>query len=200
MPERADFPISSMSLRLDDWYRAINTIYLDRNFYRTPESIFAHLVEVMGGLSVLASEKKRPNVVPQQYVAKALAWWLALCGKVGVRSVEDMRSWSKFPRVCSYCRLRVHKHAVCIQIKKGSRSPDWKALEVLAQDNIREKPRDMKEWQVMFGEIYEVVATEQFSATFARFTEELGELSEALRVFPVAPANFLERLLTCSLG
>src|SRR6266566_2317534 len=31
-------------VRLDDWYRHVNSIYLDRNFYRGPESIFVHLV------------------------------------------------------------------------------------------------------------------------------------------------------------
>ena len=41
---------------LDGWYLLVNSIYLDRNFYRDPSSIFAHLVEVAGGLSLLATE------------------------------------------------------------------------------------------------------------------------------------------------
>src|SRR4051794_32775584 len=31
---------------LDRWYRVVNEIYCDRNFYRTPESLFNHFVDV----------------------------------------------------------------------------------------------------------------------------------------------------------
>jgi NTP pyrophosphatase (non-canonical NTP hydrolase) len=43
----------------------------------------------------------------------------------------------------------------------------------------------------MFAKIYPVSGQEDYPATIGRFTEELGELSEALRVFPVAPGYFL---------
>jgi NTP pyrophosphatase (non-canonical NTP hydrolase) len=43
----------------------------------------------------------------------------------------------------------------------------------------------------MFSTIYKVSATETYPVTIGRFTEELGELSEALRAFPVAPGYFL---------
>ena len=43
----------------------------------------------------------------------------------------------------------------------------------------------------MFGDIYPASQTEDYKMTFARFTEELGELGEALRVSPVAPGYFL---------
>ena len=43
----------------------------------------------------------------------------------------------------------------------------------------------------MFADIYPVTATEEYPATVSRFTEELGELAEALRVSPIAPGYFL---------
>ena len=43
----------------------------------------------------------------------------------------------------------------------------------------------------MFAEIYPVTAVEVYPATIGRFTEELGELAEALRAAPVAPGYFL---------
>jgi hypothetical protein len=43
----------------------------------------------------------------------------------------------------------------------------------------------------MFAGIYPVTATEDYPATVGRFTEELGELAEALRVSPIAPGYFL---------
>lgn len=182
--------VRAVQRSLDDWYRTINAIYLDRNFYRDTTSIFAHLVEVMGGLSLLASSKTKPGVKPREFVPKALAWWMALCGKVGVRSVEDM-IWWKFPSVCSYCHLKPHRDDICIETKARLGTPDWNQLEQIGRANVSERPRTLGQWQGMFADIYPVVATEDYPATFARFTEELGELSEAVRVFPIAPGYFL---------
>lgn len=173
---------------LDEWYRKLNGIYLDRNFYRDAFSIFSHLVEVMGGLSLMASEKTKPNTSPELYIPKALAWWLALCGKLGVRSVEDM-VWNKFPGVCSYCERQPHRDDVCRQRKRSAQGPDWAALEKRASQTPR--PRSLAEWQNAFYDIYPSTQTEPYSLTFARFTEELGELAEAIRVSPIAPGYIL---------
>lgn len=173
---------------LDEWYRKLNGMYLDRNFYRDAFSMFSHLVEVMGGLSLMASEKTKPNTAPELYIPKALAWWLALCGKLGVRSVEDML-WSKFPGVCSYCERQPHRDDVCRQRKRSGQGPDWAALEKRAAQSPR--PKGLAEWQTAFYDIYPTTQTEPYSLTFARFTEELGELAEAIRVFPIAPGYVL---------
>src|SRR3954469_15832767 len=101
---------------LDERYRSLNRLYLNRNFHRDAFSIFGHLVEIIGGLSGVASGKKKQDVTPQNFVPKAIAWWLALCGKVGVRSVEQMLWW-KYPSVCPYCELREHRNAKCRQVK-----------------------------------------------------------------------------------
>lgn len=175
---------------LDELYCMVNSIYLDRNFYRDQFSIFAHLVEVMGALSLLASSKKKASVDPQQFVAKAIAWWMTLCGKVGVQSVENM-IWWKFPYACTYCHRQPHDNGHCIEMKKLPNSPDWDRLQELGNANINDKPKNLKEWQQMFGKIYPTSDVENYPATFARFTEELGELAEALRVFNVAPGYFL---------
>lgn len=175
---------------LDDLYYKINKIYLDRNFYRDRFSIFAHLVEILGGLSLLASDKVKPGVNPRSYIPKAIAWWMALCGKIGIRSVEDML-WQKFPYACSYCHLKPHSDDHCKHKKLESKGPDWERLTQLGQDNFNRRPRILAEWQKMFAEIYPVNQLEGYPATIGRFTEELGELAEALRVAPVAPGYFL---------
>jgi hypothetical protein len=100
-------PIDRASRRLDDHFYTINSVYFDRNYHRDASSIFTHLVEIMGGLSLLATMKQKQGVVPESYVPKAIAWWLALCGKVGIRSVEDLL-WSKFPYACAYCMQCPH--------------------------------------------------------------------------------------------
>jgi hypothetical protein len=178
------------STRLDDWYLVINRIYLDRNFYRDRFSIFAHLVEILGGLSLLASKKEKTGVTPETFVPKALAWWMALCGKHGVRSIEDML-WQKFPQVCPYCHRRPHEHDPCVEKKATGEVLDWGALRQLADRNHASRPRTLSDWQDMFAEIYPVTAVEDYPATVGRFTEELGELAEALRVWPIAPGYFL---------
>lgn len=179
---------ANSSSRLDYLYVMLNSIYLDRNYYRDASSIFAHLVEVVGGLSLMASEKTKPGVEPDRFVPKALAWWFALCGKLGVRSVEEML-WIKFPRICPYCQKEVHVGDICAEIKQEPMSPDWGELERVGKQT--QKPDDLPGWQRMFGRIYPVGTTEKLDETFARIVEELGELSESLRVFNTEPAYFL---------
>lgn len=175
---------------LDDLYYMINKIYLDRNFHRDRFSTFAHLVEILGGLSLLASDKEKPGVDPRRYIPKAIAWWMALCGKLGIRSVGDML-WQKFPSVCTYCQLQPHNNDRCKAKKSSSKGPDWKLLTQLGQTNHSKRPRTLAEWQDMFAEIYPVSSVETYPATIGRFAEELGELAEALRVAPVSPGYFL---------
>lgn len=175
---------------IDEWYRTINRIYLDRNFFRDRFAIFAHLVEILGGLSLLASGKQKPGTAPREYVPKAISWWMALCGKVGVRSVEDML-WQKFPYVCTYCHLKPHENDPCLERKAEGQGPQWSTLSTMGQANAAKRPRSLAQWQAMFAEIYPTGSTEDYPATIGRFTEELGELSEALRVFQIAPGYFL---------
>jgi NTP pyrophosphatase (non-canonical NTP hydrolase) len=179
---------------IDEWYRLINQIYLRRNFHRDAFAIFGHLVEVMGGLSLIAGDKSKPGVDPHAFVPKAIAWWLSLCGKIGVRSVSEML-WFKFPAVCPYCETRPHDEGRCRRLKTRNRErlPDWSSLENIgrANEEAGRRPETITEWRKMFEEIYPAQGTETYAPTFSRFTEELGELAEALRVFPVAPGYFL---------
>lgn len=182
-------PLPAREPSLDDWYFTVNRIYLDRNFHRDEAAIFAHLVEVMGGLSLLASDKKKSSVNVRDYVPKAVAWWMALCGKIGIRSVAQM-IWWKFPNVCPYCERSPHDDEVC-QEKKAQGGPDWGRLEDLGNQTRADMPRTLAEWQQMFYRIYPPSDVEHYPPVFARFTEELGELAEAIRVFRIAPGYIL---------
>src|SRR5690349_10075180 len=135
-------PAILRSRSLDDWYRTINRIYLDKNFYRDPSSIFGHLVEVVGGLSLLGTDKQKPGVVPATFLPKAIAWWFALCGKMGVKSVEAML-WAKFPYVCPYCRRCPHRNDPCKESKRDGRGADWGALAQEGKSNDSKKPRTL---------------------------------------------------------
>jgi pyrimidine deaminase RibD-like protein/NTP pyrophosphatase (non-canonical NTP hydrolase) len=183
-----DFVARYVSRPLDEWYKALNYIYSDRNFYRDPLSIFAHMVEVIGGLSQLASGKNKPGTEPKAFLPKALAWWFALCGKLGITSVSDL-VWLKFPGVCPYCQREECDSTICKQKKKVRPVPPWSDLRDLGKN--RKRPYRLGEWQRMFRKIYKPHHKAEFESTFARLTEELGELAEAVRVFPAAPGYFL---------
>jgi pyrimidine deaminase RibD-like protein/NTP pyrophosphatase (non-canonical NTP hydrolase) len=175
--------------RLDEWYKSLNRTYWNRNFDREPSSVFSHLVEVEGGMSLLASSKKKQiGVDPESHIAKALAWWMALCGKVGVKSVEAML-WDKFPRVCPYCQKTPHDPDVCAEQKAAAKGPNWEAL--MRTGKGKEVPSRLREWQRMFSSIYPAQQTEEFGPSCARLAEELGELAEAVRIFRSQPGYFL---------
>lgn len=175
---------------LDEWYRTINHIYWNRNFYRGTASIFTHLVEVVGGLSLLASDKKKKGVLPENFLPKAFAWWMSLCGKLGVKSVADM-VWRKFPSVCPYCLETTHKPQECLEIRSARPGPDWEALGRFAAERAQYRPTGLPAWQRLFAVIYPPHQTESYGSIFARLMEELGELSEAIRVFTAAPGYLL---------
>ncbi len=185
-----EFVSANQGRSLDEWYHSINGIYWNRNFYRDPMSIFTHLIEVIGGLSQLASQKKKTEIPPESFVPKVLAWWMAVCGKVGVKSVADM-VWTKFPYACAYCHACPHDPDECTEKKTRRPGPDWEALARIGDKEMRNRPTSLGGWQRMFSKVYAAQQTEDFGPTFARLTEELGELAEALRVFPAVPGYFL---------
>jgi len=177
------------SRSLDDWYRSINGIYLDRNFYRSVESMFSHLVEVTRGVSLAAEAGKRKrNLDPKDFLPKTIAWWMTLCGKVGVPSVEDM-VWAKFPGVCPYCRLNPHDSQKCKEREPSRAQIDWSALKDISA--VRHRPRTIRDWQKLFNDIYPRTELTTHDFGSRRLQEEIGELAEAVRVLPIAPEYFV---------
>ena len=180
---------------LQELYLAVNRTYLSSNFFREPLSIFAHLTEAVGAIaSSIAKPRTRDAASVQPEVARAIIWWLALCGKLRVRNVEEM-VWWKFPGVCPYCRLPLHVSKSC---KGGALSitdePDWAALEVLAKASADQRPSSLDEWVEMFGRIYPPTGEGLQRRNLAKLTEELGELAEAVRVHQLAPGYALAEL------
>lgn len=130
----------------------------------------------------------KPGIDREAQVQKALAWWLALCGKVGVRSVEEML-WDKFPSACPYCQRDIHVQEECAEKKAANLGPPWDILAELGKKKTR--PSTLGAWQTMFNDIYPVGQNETYPPAFARLYEELAELAEAVRVFPSEPGYFL---------
>lgn len=175
-------------MSLDDWYLLINRIYLYKNYDKSAYSIFAHLIEILGGLSSIISGKKKSNVKPENYLPKVITWWFALCGKVGIKSVEKI-IWTKFPGVCSYCKKTPHQERECKVREKFSREIDWTELQEIGKDKT--PPKRLCDWQKMFDKIYPSISTSSAEKIFGRLCEEAGEMAEAIRLLPLTPRYFI---------
>ena len=135
-------------------------------------------------MSSFETGKHKTGVNEEAFGVKAIAWWLALCGRVGIDDVEQML-WAKFPSVCTYCRQKPHT-ASC---KDSGQVPDWTSLQQLGDREA--KPKSIGEWQLMFRDIYPNSMNLESSKIFAYLSEEIGELGEAVRVFDLVPGLFL---------
>ncbi|MHA2366751.1 MAG: deaminase [Candidatus Hodarchaeales archaeon] len=192
---KPDYWLPPHELRsLDDWYYVINAIYHDKNYQKSTTWLFSHLVEVIGGLSFIATKRKRKNVSAESYFPKILAWWFTLSGSLSVRSIEDL-IWLKFPGVCSYCMLPRHDVRKCIETKKTSPNPNWNLLRQIGKDKRNERPRTMQEWKELFDHIYNPTAEEDYEVVFGRLAEELGELAESIRVIDIRPNSFISEIV-----
>ena len=153
-----------------------------------------HLVEVIGGLSLVASRKGRLDIDPDAWIdkfpAKSLGWWMVLCGKVGIKSVSDLL-WAKFPYACSYCHRCPHSQSACATIREQTHQPEWPTLQELGNQNDDRKPTSLHDWRSMFGELFPRTDQTTQESNFARLTEELGELAESIRVLPITRSYFL---------
>ena len=168
---------------LDASYRNINGIYWRQNLGRTPEEVFAHLVEAASATGN-QPHRQRTASTPVSFVIKSLAWWLALCGKMKIRSVEDM-VWAKYPGVCPYCLQSPHVS----DCKNDGATPDWCRLAEIG--STRTRPTSLNGWQSMFREIYPETSHSSEDYLYNRLHGEIGELAEAVRTFDYAPGLFL---------
>jgi len=178
------------ALTLQGWYRHINGIFVDRNFYRSSESICCHLIEVSRGLSLAATQRRKRDINPQEFLPKAIAWWLALCGRCGVPDVERML-WAKYPAACPYCRQPLHQGRYCKESNLSKRHIDWITLGTIRDAAIGARPTTLGAWQRMFNDIYPRDDATGHEMNIQRLAEELGELCEAVRTLFVAPEYFV---------
>jgi hypothetical protein len=183
---------------MQEWYRTINELYAAQNFYRTPESILTHLVEVCAGLHAVASGKKTLGVGKDVFLVKAFTWWFALCGRVGIRDVDELL-WIKFPGVCPYCLEKPCIGPNCkvpqAETPHAHPAPKWSDLNDLARAGETLRPRVLSEWQRMFSGIYPRNQQLSLLMVHARLTEEIGELSEAVRLLPLTYGFFVNEAI-----
>src|SRR6201993_3589339 len=141
------------TLRLDDLFRMVASIYGDQNIARSQAATFGHFVEVCGMLTMHDRKKRRESdLTVTDALCKALGWYFPLMAKMRVNSIEDL-VYRKYPYVCPYCGLAPHRDVQC-KLVQGTRTLDHARLRRMYRDNSECRPGSLNEWQLMFQEIY----------------------------------------------
>jgi len=178
------------SKTLDEWYKTVNAIYLDRNFYRSLESIYLHFIEVVASLNTAGEASRKKGINAELYLPKALAWFFAFCGRAGIPSIEQM-IWAKFPNICPYCRLPEHKGRFCKETDPTKAKIDWNELKLIGEREKTSMPKTISGWQRMFNKIYPRDENTKHEFNIKRMGEECGETAEAIRILPLAPRHII---------
>ena len=174
---------------LDDLYKMVSYIYSDQNLIRSEIVTFSHFVEVCGMLTIHDRNKKRENITVTDALCKARGWYFPLLAKMKIKSVEEL-VYRKFPFVCPYCRKVPHDDAICKQVRGTEQTVNHNDLRKLHNSNQQKKPIGLDDWQNMFQEIYPRTTDDRGRSTIG-LLEELGEISEAIRVFEKHPKYFV---------
>jgi NTP pyrophosphatase (non-canonical NTP hydrolase) len=172
---------------LDDLYIMTAHMYSHRNNERPVTATLAHFVEVCAALTAMARHKRRDALDIPGALCKALGWLFPLLAKLEVVSIEEL-IFRKYPYVCPYCRQAPHAETECKLVKGTEATVNHSALRQAYRDNANLRPVTIDEWQTMFARIYPRQLTDVSSGRSAiGLFEELGELSEAVRVFERYP-------------
>jgi diguanylate cyclase (GGDEF)-like protein len=181
-------------MRLNDWYRMFQTIYYrTQNVERDQFRVFTHVIEVTGGfLKTYASED---NADAEKWLAKIFAWYFALAKAAGIDDQLEKVIWEKFPSLCPYCK---EDQCICDPVHPPIDSEFVRKMGSQRQNQV---PGTLDSWQQMFDSIYRqttppdgVSSDLWLQLAFIHLVEELGELGEALRLYPFYPHHLRNEL------
>lgn len=167
-------------MSLNSWAEMFRAIYFPtQNYNRSKTEILAHLLKVFGGGSRYLFRTSDPDG-SRDYLAKIFSWYCALANRLCIDLEETV--WHKYPGVCPRCMKNV------CECGRSPKDIDPVKLAALATSQQRNKPSTLREWQMMFANIYrspsggEIVAPsrDRLALVFSRMAEELGEVAEAL--------------------
>jgi len=179
---------------LDDWHEMFFAIYGLRNSERDEYNLFAHLVEVVGGISK-GVRRRYSSTDIVSFAGKLIAWYSALASRLNYRSISSL-IWNKYPAVCPRC---CSKPCACDETSDLELA-DHSTLRKFARQNIVLKPTTITEWQDMFFDLFPGNFRPKSSShpgdpnpvvwierALLRLNEELAELGEAIRLGHVYP-------------
>ncbi|MGN4191788.1 diguanylate cyclase [Burkholderia gladioli] len=176
-------------MTLNEWASMFKAIYFPtQNYNRSKTDIFTHLVKVFGGGSRFLFRTSDPDG-SRDFLARIFGWYCALANRLDINLEEIV--WNKYPGVCPRCLERVCK------CERTPKEFDDSKLKTLASTHVQERPRTVREWQTMFGNMYRSPtggeplppSRERLAIVFSRMAEELGEVAEALLLDEVIDEN-----------
>lgn len=155
-------------LTISDWQNFCQEVYglnNDRDF-----GVMEMLTNIQRFvMRSLKGIRKRDDKKTTQNILIAMSWYISLMNQLHI-DIET-KIWQRFPYLCLYCGS---KPCSCKTKKKASR------LKV--SENSKIKPKSLKEFQEMFGEIYPPESRNLENAGI-HLAEETGELSEAISTY-----------------
>ncbi|SNB46263.1 diguanylate cyclase [Geobacter sp. DSM 9736] len=176
-------------MSLKNWQNMFKDIYYPaQNYGRSKFEILAYLFKTVGTCSYYLF-RVQDSQKTQEYVSKIFSWYCALATRMEV-DLEDA-IWQKYPLVCPRCLLR---KCEC------SSSPvpvDPVKLSMISLENSHNRPESLRDWQTMFGQLYRGPngvaniphSRERLALIYTRIVEEIGEVSESMRLDPVVDAD-----------
>lgn len=174
---------------LKSWQEMFRIIYFPaQNYGRSKFEIFTQLVKTFGAGShyLFRAQNSQES---RKYVAKVFAWYSALANRLEI-DLDDAL-WQKYPLVCPRCLSRK------CDCTDSPPQIDPTKLSMVALENSHMRPSSLREWQVMFAQLYKgpngradiPQSKERLALVFSRIVEELGEVAESLRLDPVVDVD-----------
>lgn len=146
-----------------DFNKKLYEIVDDRNYDIT--DLHSYLLRHV--THILKAVRKGRHENTKYHLCMALSWALAIANRFHIDVSHEM--WNRFPGVCPYCTF-----APC---SCKHRAHERKLSAASAQT---EAPASLSDYQRMFSTIYPNNSTQDSAMHLA---EEVGELSEAIRIY-----------------
>lgn len=183
---------------LNDWVSMLHSIYgLSQNYSRSDFEICAHISEVTGAFGKYLFKLRQPEKA-KPFLPKMFGWGAALLKKLkGEAANFETVILTKYPCVCPYC---AKAPCGCIPGKKVP-IDDAKIRDLFHRKTPTQR-RSLNDFQAMFRSIYEQSwglkntksgtdeAYSRLQQLYTRLTEEVSEVTEAVRFAHLYPSNF----------
>lgn len=165
---------------LKKWQDHLEKMFGHVNKERHPLTTFARVVEMATGISRGARGRDRELI--QDFFPRFLAWLLGLASQLDINLEEAV--WNTYPGICPYCKT--DKDCGCTVNDNYNRIKTIK--ESQEYQKKYSKPKNLIEWEAMFGKIYGAINNELRTINIiTHFIEELGELCEIIRFSLITP-------------
>ena len=182
----------SKSQTANQYAEMLSSIYgSTQNYNKSNYEILSHLSEIAGvtGKFIL---KRSDLESADRFVPKIFGWTCALTKSVEKSTFNlEEAILRKYPGVCPYC---LKAPCICWKVDKPTLQPD-KLREVYIRNSDRQR-RSLDDLELMFKKIYGHTwrgkdgKADPIVYTYTRLTEEIAEVSEAVRFHHLYPENF----------